>query len=217
MTARTRISASIAAAHEEDALRQLLQSGRLIGSVTTSGSGFGFRLPVRLEAFGKEFVGHDPRCGGRVEGSAPLPQGRIAGHGGWTNVGLIPPQRPIVRTRSGRSAWGQAGSDPLIRQRARRGGDLTVVQKSGAKQSQRRSLLGSAMGEAKPDPMLPTSGSTARQRLPMERSVCRRVPLSTISACRLPRQKQASRSRQSSTGISAPYRAAISAGSGSTW
>ena len=98
MTARTRISASIAAAHEEDALRQLLQSGRLIGSVTTSGrgSGFGFRLPVRLEAFGTEFVRYDPRCGGRVEGSAPLPQGRIAGDGGWTNVGLIPLRRPIV-------------------------------------------------------------------------------------------------------------------------
>src|SRR5690242_9319091 len=38
MTARMRISASIAA-FEEDTLRQLLQSARLISSVTTSGRG----------------------------------------------------------------------------------------------------------------------------------------------------------------------------------
>ena len=44
----------------------------------------------------------------------------------------------------------------------------------------------------------------------------RPVPLTTISACRLPQREQTSRSRQSSTGVSAAYRAAISAGSGST-
>jgi len=44
-----------------------------------------------------------------------------------------------------------------------------------------------------------------------------KAPLTIISACRLPQREQTSRSRQSSTGVSAPYRAAISAGSGSTW
>jgi hypothetical protein len=39
----------------------------------------------------------------------------------------------------------------------------------------------------------------------------------TISTWRLPRREQTSRSRQSGTVVSAPYRAAISAGSGSTW
>jgi hypothetical protein len=37
----------------------------------------------------------------------------------------------------------------------------------------------------------------------------------TISSRRLPQWEQTSRSRQSSTDVSAPYRAAISAGSGS--
>jgi hypothetical protein len=44
----------------------------------------------------------------------------------------------------------------------------------------------------------------------------RSVPLTTISTWRLPQREQTSRSRQSSTGVSAPYRAAISARSGST-
>jgi hypothetical protein len=38
----------------------------------------------------------------------------------------------------------------------------------------------------------------------------------TISTCRLPQREQISRSRQSRTAVSAPYRVAISAGSGST-
>jgi hypothetical protein len=38
----------------------------------------------------------------------------------------------------------------------------------------------------------------------------------TISTCRLPQREQTSRSRQSSTVLAAPYRWAISAGSGST-
>jgi hypothetical protein len=38
-----------------------------------------------------------------------------------------------------------------------------------------------------------------------------------ISTCRLPQREQTSRSRQSGTVVSAPYRAAVSAGSGSTW
>ena len=37
------------------------------------------------------------------------------------------------------------------------------------------------------------------------------------STCRLAQHEQISRSRQSSTVVPAPYRAAISAGSGSTW
>jgi hypothetical protein len=44
----------------------------------------------------------------------------------------------------------------------------------------------------------------------------RLVPVTTISACRPPQREQTSLSRQSRTLVSAPYRAAISAGSGST-
>jgi hypothetical protein len=43
------------------------------------------------------------------------------------------------------------------------------------------------------------------------------VPVTTISIRRPPHLEQTNFSRQSSTGVSAPYRAAISAGSGSTW
>jgi len=45
----------------------------------------------------------------------------------------------------------------------------------------------------------------------------RLVPVSTISASRLPHREHISRSRQLRTDVSVPYRAAISAGSGSTW
>ena len=41
-------------------------------------------------------------------------------------------------------------------------------------------------------------------------------PLTTMSTCRLPQREQTCRSCQSSTGVSAPYRATISEGSGST-
>ncbi|HWX42458.1 MAG TPA: hypothetical protein VN345_15005, partial [Blastocatellia bacterium] len=44
----------------------------------------------------------------------------------------------------------------------------------------------------------------------------RRSPVTTISVCRLPQREQTSFPRQSRTLVSAPYRAAISAGSGST-
>jgi hypothetical protein len=44
----------------------------------------------------------------------------------------------------------------------------------------------------------------------------RLVPLTTISTCRPPQREHTSFSRQSRTLVSAPYRAAISAGSGST-
>ena len=39
----------------------------------------------------------------------------------------------------------------------------------------------------------------------------RHVPVSNLSTCRLPQPEQTSRSRRSSTAVSAPYRAAISA------
>ena len=42
------------------------------------------------------------------------------------------------------------------------------------------------------------------------------VPVTTISTCRPPQREQTSRSRQWSTDVSAPYRVAISVGSGST-
>jgi hypothetical protein len=44
----------------------------------------------------------------------------------------------------------------------------------------------------------------------------RLVPVTTISACRPPQREPTSLSRQSRTLVSAPYRAAISAGSGPT-
>jgi len=47
-------------------------------------------------------------------------------------------------------------------------------------------------------------------------SVHRRVPVTTMSISRLPHFEQTSLSRHSGTAVSAPYRAAISAGSGST-
>jgi hypothetical protein len=43
------------------------------------------------------------------------------------------------------------------------------------------------------------------------------VPVTTISTVRPPHREQTSRSRQSSTDVSAPYVVAISPGSGSTW
>jgi hypothetical protein len=43
------------------------------------------------------------------------------------------------------------------------------------------------------------------------------VPLTTILTCRLPHLEHTSRAHQSGTVVSAPYRAAISVGSGSTW
>jgi hypothetical protein len=43
----------------------------------------------------------------------------------------------------------------------------------------------------------------------------RAVPVTAISTCRLLHREQTSRSRQSRMEMSAPYRAAISAGSGS--
>ena len=52
----------------------------------------------------------------------------------------------------------------------------------------------------------------AQQTVPI-----RSVPVRTLSASRPPHPEQTSRSRQSRTGVSARYRAAISAGSGSTW
>ena len=45
----------------------------------------------------------------------------------------------------------------------------------------------------------------------------RSVPVTTISTSRPPHPEQTSRERQSRTGVSAPYRATISAGSGSSW
>lgn len=45
----------------------------------------------------------------------------------------------------------------------------------------------------------------------------RRSPLTTMSICQPPHCEHISRSRQSSTVVSAPCRSAISAGSGSTW
>ena len=54
---------------------------------------------------------------------------------------------------------------------------------------------------------------TTRRRAATPRNLRGRlVPLTTISACRLPHREHTSRSRQSGTGVSAPYRAAISAG-----
>src|SRR5260370_15325823 len=63
-------------------------------------------------------------------------------------------------------------------------------------------------------PTVTSQGSTAPSFEPDARR--RSVPVTTISPCRLPHMEQTSRSRQLSTGVSAPYRAAISAGSGST-
>jgi hypothetical protein len=48
------------------------------------------------------------------------------------------------------------------------------------------------------------------------RAAHRLVPVTTISTCRPPHLEQTSLSRQSRTLVSAPYRAAIPAGSGST-
>jgi hypothetical protein len=61
------------------------------------------------------------------------------------------------------------------------------------------------------------SGSQdANIHLPAQTGWRRSVQVATKSTCRLPHLEQTSRSRQSGTGVSAPYRAAISAGSGST-
>ena len=45
----------------------------------------------------------------------------------------------------------------------------------------------------------------------------RSVPVTTMSTLRPPHREQTSRSRHSGTAVSAPYRSAISAASGSTW
>jgi hypothetical protein len=50
-----------------------------------------------------------------------------------------------------------------------------------------------------------------------QRCYRRAVPVTTMSTCRPPHPEQTSRSRQSRTDVFAPYEAAISAGSGSTW
>jgi hypothetical protein len=52
--------------------------------------------------------------------------------------------------------------------------------------------------------------------IPSCRAYRRSVPVTTISTCRLPHGEHTSRSRQLGTAISAPYRCACSAGSGST-
>jgi hypothetical protein len=60
------------------------------------------------------------------------------------------------------------------------------------------------------DAQLPLWDAFARMRR-------RHLPVATISTCGLLHREQTSRSRQSSTDVSAPYRVAISGGSGSTW
>src|SRR5262249_9690043 len=59
------------------------------------------------------------------------------------------------------------------------------------------------------------SGLTAQTFAP-PLAAHRFVPVTTISTCRPPHREHTSRWRQLSTEVSAPYREAISAGSGST-
>jgi hypothetical protein len=55
----------------------------------------------------------------------------------------------------------------------------------------------------------------AKLRLEPVSGAHRLVPVTTISTCRPPHLEQTNFSRQSSKGVSAPYRVVISAGSGS--
>jgi len=55
--------------------------------------------------------------------------------------------------------------------------------------SQRRSLWVRLWGRGRARADVTHDRSTARQRLPTERSVCRRVPVATVSTRRLPQRK----------------------------